>query len=262
MCVMADLTIETSLGAVDGEGIAAPATEDGGDERQVQGIDVMHSQAVRRLSFESWLEQSRITLGESSSQGFCTPKKRPYVPTMCASFIPICVDRRKPVIGMSFHSCNDAEEFYKSYAHDGGFSVRVGSQNKALGEVINKRYMCSRAGFKKVKEVDDPPKNQKNHALTRCGCDANMYVKLGPDKKYHITSMVEEHNHPLCSPNKIPFLRSNRVVSQRAKNTLFTCHKASIGTSQAFRILQVSDGGFAPLYQLQDICTSISASGT
>jgi hypothetical protein len=175
---------------------------------------------------------------------FCDNSNFFRLTLQCASFIPICVDRRKPVIGMSFHSCNDAEEFYKSYAHDGGFSVRVGSQNKALGEVINKRYMCSRAGFKKVKEVDDPPKNQKNHALTRCGCDANMYVKLGPDKKYHITSMVEEHNHPLCSPNKIPFLRSNRVVSQRAKNTLFTCHKASIGTSQAFRILQVSDGGF------------------
>ena len=87
---MADLTIETSLGAVDGEGIAAPATEDGGDERQVQGIDVMHSQAVRRLSFESWLEQSRITSGESSSQGFCTPKKRPYVPTVVTYRLNSC----------------------------------------------------------------------------------------------------------------------------------------------------------------------------
>jgi hypothetical protein len=33
-------------------------------------------------------------------------------------------------------------------------------------------------------------------------------------------------------------------VSERAKSTLFNCHKASIGTSQAFRLLQVSDGGF------------------
>jgi hypothetical protein len=45
------------------------------------------------------------------------------------------VDGSKPVNGMSFHSCNDAE-FYKSYAHDGVLSVRVGSQIKALGEVI------------------------------------------------------------------------------------------------------------------------------
>jgi hypothetical protein len=162
----------------------------------------------------------------------------------CSSFIPVCVDERKPVLGMSFHSIKDVEEFYKSYAHNGGFSVRIGPQNLALDGVINKRFMCSRAGFKKVKETDDAPKNQKNHALSRCGCNANIYVKLGTDKKYYITSMIEEHNHPLCSPDKTLFLRSNRSVSQRAKNTLFTCHKASIGTSQAYRILQVNDGGF------------------
>jgi hypothetical protein len=68
-------------------------------------------------------------------------------------------------------------------------------------------------------------------------------VKLGTDKKYYISSMVEQHNHILCSPNKAHFLRSNHF-SQRAKNTLFTCHKASVGTSQAYRIMQVSDGGF------------------
>jgi hypothetical protein len=79
---------------------------------------------------------------------------------------------------------------------------------------------------------------------TRCGCDAHIYVKLDTDKNYYIYSMVEQHNHILCSPNKAPFLRSNRPVSQRAKNTLFTCHKASVGTSQAYRILQVTYGGF------------------
>jgi hypothetical protein len=38
-------------------------------------------------------------------------------------------------------------------------------------------------------------------------------------------------------------LRSNRRVSERAKSTLFNCHKASIGTSQAYRLLHVSEGG-------------------
>jgi hypothetical protein len=65
---------------------------------------------------------------------------------------------------------------------------------------------------------------------------------LGQDKRYYIASFVEEHNHGLVSPDKIPFLRSNRTICQRAKTTLFTCHKASIGTSQAYRLLQVSDG--------------------
>jgi hypothetical protein len=64
------------------------------------------------------------------------------------------------------------------------------------------------------------------------------------DKKYYISSTVKQHNHTLCSPNKAPFLRSNRTINQRVKNTLFACHKASVGTSQAYRILQVTDGGF------------------
>jgi hypothetical protein len=67
-------------------------------------------------------------------------------------------------------------------------------------------------------------------------------VKLAPDKRYFIASMVEQHNHGLVSPDKISFLRSNRSISQRVKTTLFTCRKASIGTSQAYRLLQVSDG--------------------
>jgi hypothetical protein len=82
----------------------------------------------------------------------------------------------------------------------------------------------------------------KMQSETRCGCNAHIYVKLGPDDKYYITSMVEQHNHGLASPHKIPFLSSNCSINQRVKNTLFTCHKASIGTSQAYRLLQVSDG--------------------
>jgi hypothetical protein len=78
----------------------------------------------------------------------------------------------------------------------------------------------------------------------RCGCQAHIVVNLDSDKKYRIISMVEEHNHDFVSPDKRQFLRSNRTVSKRAKSTLFNCHKASIGTSQAHRLLHVSEGGF------------------
>ena len=56
--------------------------------------------------------------------------------------------------------------------------------------------------------------------------------------------MVEEHNHDFVSPHKRQFLRSNRTVSKRAKSTLFNYHKASIGTSQTYRLLHISEGGF------------------
>jgi hypothetical protein len=117
------------------------------------------------------------------------------------------------------------------------------------GQIANKRFLCSRNGFNKSNDdkPNAPTKKKKKRAVKRCGCDANIYVKLGADKKYHISSFVEEHNHTLVSPDKTPFLHSNRVVSQRAKNTLFTCHKASIGTSLAYRLLQVTDGGFSTI---------------
>jgi hypothetical protein len=86
----------------------------------------------------------------------------------------------------------------------------------------------------------EPSKQNKLFEI-RCGCNACIYVRISQDKRYYIASFVKEHNHGLVSPDKIPFLQLNRTISQRAKTTLFTCHKASIGTSQAYRLLQVMD---------------------
>jgi hypothetical protein len=115
--------------------------------------------------------------------------------------------------------------------------------------VVTKYFYCSREGYKKenLKQVDDQSiKKRKTHNVmeSRCECEAHIYVKLGSDKKYWITSMVEYQNHGLVSPNKRHFLRSNRHVNMRAKSTLFNCHKAIIGTSQAYQLLHFSEGGF------------------
>jgi hypothetical protein len=95
--------------------------------------------------------------------------------------------------------------------------------------------------------VDDQSiKKRKTHNVieTRCGCEAHIYVKPSSDKKYQIASMVEYHNHGLVSPNKRHLLRSRHHVNARAKSTLFNCHKARIGTSPAYGLLHVSEGGF------------------
>ncbi|XP_039822578.1 protein FAR1-RELATED SEQUENCE 5-like [Panicum virgatum] len=156
----------------------------------------------------------------------------------------------KPKLGLIFDTLKDVEEFYKLYAHEVGFSVRVG-QHKKKGneEILFKRYYCSREGYRKenVTNVsDESGRKRKTHNVmeTRCGCQAHIVVKFGSDQKYQIVSMVEEHSHGFVSPDKRHLLRSNRRVSERAKSTLFNCHKASIGTSQAYRLLHVSEGGF------------------
>ncbi|XP_039818546.1 protein FAR1-RELATED SEQUENCE 5-like [Panicum virgatum] len=152
-------------------------------------------------------------------------------------------------IGMIFDTLKDVEEFYKSYAHEVGFLVRVGQHKEGNEEILIKTYYCSREGYRKenvTNASDESGKKRKTHNVmkTRCGCQAHIVVKLGSDKKYRIVSMVEEHSHGFMSPDKRYLLRSNRRVSERAKSTLFNCHKASIGTSQAYRLLHVSEGGF------------------
>ena len=59
---------------------------------------------------------------------------------------------KQPRIGMIFDTLRNVEDFYKSSAHDAGFSVRIGQQKKQNEEILIKRYLCSREGYKKEDE--------------------------------------------------------------------------------------------------------------
>jgi hypothetical protein len=54
----------------------------------------------------------------------------------CSSFIPECEDNLKPKVGMIFEGLEVVEKFYKNYAHESGFGVRVGEQKKLVNEVV------------------------------------------------------------------------------------------------------------------------------
>ena len=163
-----------------------------------------------------------------------------------SSFTPECDEHLKPKVGMTFEGLEAVEKFYKAYAHQSGFGVCIGQQKKIENKVVRtKRFMCNREGFKSkdIKEINDPLRKRRKQTDTRCGCDAHIFVRLCGENTYKIDSWIEHHVHGLVSPDKRHLIRSNRRVSERAKNTLYTCHKASIGTSQAYRLLQVSEGG-------------------
>jgi hypothetical protein len=153
----------------------------------------------------------------------------------------------KPKVGMLFEEISSAEKFYKQYAHHVGFSVRRGQQ-LIVKEVLQwKRFKCAREGYRSTKgTVSASPHKKKRKVikLTRCGCDAQMYVKRDCDGKYKIVSVIEQHNHELVSPSKQHLIRSNRQVNEKAKRVLYDCHKASIGPCKAYRLLHVSGGGF------------------
>ena len=142
------------------------------------------------------------------------------------------------------------EKFYKAYAHSVGFSVRIGQKRTVGNVVVWRRFLCCKAGFRTIKE-EERKKNSKGektrtHArkITRCGCEAMITVKHMQDGKYCISYFQEEHTHEFVTPSKQHLIKSNREVSEKAKTTLFTCHAASIGTSGAFRLLRVGEGGF------------------
>jgi hypothetical protein len=142
-----------------------------------------------------------------------------------SSFVPDCKYELKPVVGMAFDSLEAVEEFYKTYAHEVEFVVRIGPEMKVLDRIENKRFYCTRQGFMRKKSNILPSeklRKPKMQSETRCGCNAHIYVKLGPENKYYITSMVEQHNHGLVSLDKTSFLSSKRSISQRVKNNLFT----------------------------------------
>jgi hypothetical protein len=57
---------------------------------------------------------------------------------------------------MTFEGLEAVEKFYKHYAHESGFGVRVGQQKKIENKVVRtKRYMCNREGFKSEKANED-----------------------------------------------------------------------------------------------------------
>jgi hypothetical protein len=65
---------------------------------------------------------------------------------------------------MLFDTLDEVEEFYKTYAHESEFSVRIGAQAKKSDVVENKRFVCLREGFTKRRAK---PNRQKKHSETR-----------------------------------------------------------------------------------------------
>ena len=80
------------------------------------------------------------------------------------NFEAAAMDQFKPVIGMMFDTLIDVEKFYKSYAHEVGFSIRVGQHKKQNDEILFKRYYCSRKGYRKENEkniIDESEKRER-----------------------------------------------------------------------------------------------------
>ena len=68
------------------------------------------------------------------------------------SYAPDVETSSKPVIGMTFDSIEDVQNFYKDYARDFGFSIHIGQQKKGNEKILAKYFYCSREGYRKERK--------------------------------------------------------------------------------------------------------------
>jgi hypothetical protein len=100
-----------------------------------------------------------------------------------SSFEPDCSDEMKSVVGMTFDTLEEVEEFYKTYAHEANFAICIGPQIKVLDRVEKKRFYCTRQGFMSKKKsivpsVQGKQRKPKIQSETRCGCNAHIYIYI------------------------------------------------------------------------------------
>ena len=76
-------------------------------------------------------------------------------------------------------------EFYRIYVHHVGFGVRLGQQMIVDNILLWNRFLYAKEGFQPEKGmfVIDPSKKRRNMKLTRCGCQAFIYVTRESDGK-------------------------------------------------------------------------------
>ncbi|CAA0812843.1 Protein FAR1-RELATED SEQUENCE 11 [Striga hermonthica] len=164
------------------------------------------------------------------------------------SLVPKVTIGATPKVGQVFQSLEEAYNFYNNYAKQAGFSVRIANNKKSkeTNEEVWKMYSCNKEGktdetwqTKKKKIATESRGRKRGH--TRCGCQAKMSVKKSQDDGMWIVScFIEQHNHPLTTPNKVHLLPSHRIVSTTKKALVQQFSEANIPISQQVMLLPVA----------------------
>ncbi|KAJ3669303.1 hypothetical protein LUZ60_011253 [Juncus effusus] len=120
-----------------------------------------------------------------------------------------------PKEGMIFHSEQEAYNFYNSYARKRGFSVRKGHLSRRKdGSIQNRHYVCSNEG---TRQNHPTHITKKPRPLERTNCISRIEFRVSKNNIWEIKKFIDDHNHPLASPNKTFLLRSHRKKSQNPK---------------------------------------------
>ncbi|XP_077230225.1 protein FAR1-RELATED SEQUENCE 5-like [Tasmannia lanceolata] len=133
---------------------------------------------------------------------------------------------KEPFLNQEFESVEAAYEFYNLYGLATGFDIRKSKteKSKANHEIIMRRFVCAREGFKNTKDKRQIGKEVKLHRSVRDGCGAKLEIR-NKNKKWVVSKFKVKHCHELTSPGKRQMHRSQNnfvknVVSQNLIDTL------------------------------------------
>lgn len=164
---------------------------------------------------------------------------------------PVVVKAVVPVEGSSFNSVEDAYKVYKNYAAEAGFIVRRGHESKAGGIIVNKEFLCSKEGIKRVevKEFDslkqdcDAKSVKRKRFEFRTNCKARLYVIKSGDM-YKVKTFVEEHNHGFFTAEDRHLQKSHRSMSVAHQYFAIKASNLNIGPCMSFNFIAELLGGY------------------
>ncbi|XP_073053705.1 protein FAR1-RELATED SEQUENCE 7-like [Primulina eburnea] len=92
----------------------------------------------------------------------------------------------EPYKGLEYNSANEAYKFYKTFAANTGFKVRIGQlfRSKLDGTITSRRFVCSKEG--------------RQHP-SRVGCGAYMRIQRQESGRWVVDRLQKEHNHEFGS---------------------------------------------------------------
>ncbi|XBH97719.1 hypothetical protein VPH35_127351 [Triticum aestivum] len=143
---------------------------------------------------------------------------------------------REPEVGMSFGTETEVREYYNTYAKAKGFGVTRRSSNRDdNGQLKYLTFSCSRYG----KAQSNSGNMLKPSRTVGTGCKAKINITRAPDGRFHLSTVILDHNHAL-SPLKPRRFRCNKKLDFRVKRRLELNDPAEIRVNKSSTIPRVT----------------------
>ncbi|KAI8538633.1 hypothetical protein RHMOL_Rhmol09G0119500 [Rhododendron molle] len=154
------------------------------------------------------------------------------------------VNECTPCIGMEFESEDVAYRIYCEYERILGFCVRKDyiSKSKTDGVMINRKFVCSKEGVKRVDKRT--PTTSLGRLETRTNCKAFLYISLDrASLKWTVKRFDETHNHLLHIPETVQMMRNQRGLTESQGITVEIAEATGLPLKLSHDLISAQSGG-------------------